>query len=528
MKEKLNQQKDKIVEFWKIKTNKEKGLILSSILILLIIVVGGSLLASRTPMVPLYSNLSLQEAGQIKEELDTRGIQNEVGDSGTTIHVPDHMADSLLVELAAQGIPKSGGIDYSFFSENSSWGVTDNEFDIMRQDAMQTELANLITSISGINQANVMITMPQQQIFVNDKQQDASVSIVLDVTPGYNFEPEQINALYHLVSKSVPNLPVDNIGILDQNFNNYDLDNGGNFSSGGIYASQQAIKQDIERDIQRRVQQMLSIMIGSNKVVTSVTADIDFTQENRVEQLVDPVNEEIDGLPVSIESIHETYSGEGPITGDDESGDIIGYPAGDSGSGDYELIQDSINYEFNRIQRDISESPYKIRDLGIQVAVDNRKDATGSDGVTELLTPGEQNDVEQAIASILDSIIATTVDGSYSGTELSPNRSIVFQQFSGVAEFEQPTAVQIPSWIMIAGGVLLLLVIILVFLLARKPATIEEEYAYTAEVSEDLEFPGLDEQADTDSSIKRRQLEKMARDKPDEFAKLLRTWITDE
>ncbi|WP_440895305.1 flagellar basal-body MS-ring/collar protein FliF [Amphibacillus sp. Q70] len=531
MKEKFNQYKDKIVEFWHIRTKKEKGLILSSLLIFLVIVVGGSILATRTTMVPLYSNLSMQEAGQIKEELDIRGVQNEVSDSGTTIHVPEGMADSLLVELAAQGIPQSGGIDYSFFSQNSSWGVTDNEFDIMKLDAMRTELANLISSISGIEQANVMISMPQQQVFVSDEEEEATASIVLDVAPGHRFESEQINALYHLVSKSVPNLPVENIGILDQNFNYYDMENGSDFSSGDVYASQQAIKQDIERDIQRRVQQMLGTMIGSDKVVTSVTADIDFTQENRVEELVDPVNEEIDGLPVSIESIQESYSGEGAFDGQVGAGeeDIPNYPAGDTGQGDYELIQDSINYEFNRIQREISESPYKVRDLGIQVAVDSRKDTVGEGGEVELLTAAEQANVEVGIASILDSIIETTVDGSYEEVDVTPNTSIVFQEFSGMDQPEQPITGGIPLFAMIIGGILLLLILVLIILLIRKRRGVEDEFAYTEEIEEvDTEIPEIEEPDDTDTTIKRKQLEKMAKDKSDEFAKLLRTWISED
>ncbi|MBU5594955.1 flagellar M-ring protein FliF [Amphibacillus sp. MSJ-3] len=534
MKEKLNQYKDKFIETWNARTKKEKGLILSSILIFLIIVVGGSLFATRTTMVPLYSNLSLQEAGQIKEELDLRGVQNEVSDSGTTIHVPENMADSLLVELAAQGIPQSGGIDYSFFSENSSWGVTDNEFDIIKLDAMQTELADLITSIEGIEQANVMISMPQQQIFVSDEAEEGTASIVISVAPGHHFESEQINALYHLVSKSVPNLPVENIGILDQNFNYYDMENSNTYTNGDVYASQQAIKQDIERDIQRRVQQMLATMIGSDKVVTSVTADIDFTQENRVEQLVEPVSEEIEGLPVSIENIHESYSGEGALEAQVGVGeeDIANYPAGDGGDGEYELIQDSINYEFNRIQREINESPYKIRDLGIQVAVDNRKDSVGENGELELLTPAEQANVELGIASILDSIIETTVDDSYlseGDLDASPNTSIVFQEFSGIDTPEQPTTVGLPLWAIILGGVLLLLIIILIILLVRGRQQVEDEFAYTTELEEiETEIPEMDEPEDTDSTIKRKQLEKMAKDKPDEFAKLLRTWISED
>ncbi|HHU19347.1 MAG TPA: flagellar M-ring protein FliF [Bacilli bacterium] len=530
MKEKINQQKDKLIEFWSNRTKKDKGIIIISILIFLMIVVGGSILVTRTTMVPLYSNLSLQEAGQIKAELDARGVQYEVSDAGATIHVPEEQANGLLVDLAAQGIPQSGGIDYSFFSQNSSWGVTDNEFDIMKLDATRTELANLITSISGINNANVMITMPQQQIFVSDELDQATASIVLEVAPGFRLEPSQINALYHLVSKSVPNLPVENIGIIDQNFNHYDLEDDGQFSSGNVYASQQAIKKDIERDIQRRVQQMLSIMIGGDKVVTSVTADIDFTQENRVEQLVDPVSEEIEGLPISVESIHETYSGAGAFDGTVGSGeeDVLQYPAGDVGQGDYELIQDSVNYEINRIHREINESPYKIRDLGIQVAVDSRKGTLGADGLPELLTGAEQANVESAIASILDSIIETTVDGTYQGAMDTPNVSIVFQEFGGVDVYDQPMA-GIPLWIMIVGGILLLLIIVLVIVLVtRKPAYVEEEYAYTAEVDEEVEIPEIDGPETTESTLKRKQLEKMARDKPDEFAKLLRSWISED
>ena len=33
-------------------------------------------------------------------------------------------------------------------------------------------------------------------------------------------------------------------------------------------------------------------------------------------------------------------------------------------------MDDTINYEVNRIRKEIVESPYKIRDLGIQVMVE--------------------------------------------------------------------------------------------------------------------------------------------------------------
>ena len=78
------------------------------------------------------------------------------------------MVDTLIVELAAEGFPKSGSIDYSFFSQNAGFGMTDNEFNVLKLDAMQTELANLIKGIEGVKDAKVMITFPEKGIFVID------------------------------------------------------------------------------------------------------------------------------------------------------------------------------------------------------------------------------------------------------------------------------------------------------------------------------------------------------------------------
>ncbi|MDY0396361.1 flagellar basal-body MS-ring/collar protein FliF [Virgibacillus halophilus] len=162
------------------------------------------------------------------------------GGNGTAISVPEDQVDSLLVDLAGQGLPDSGSIDYSFFSKNSSWGITDNEFDIMKLDATQTELANLMKGIDGIEDAKVMINMPKDPVFVSDDVQEASASIVLHTKPGYKLEASQINTLYTLVSKAVPNLPAENIAIMNQYFEYYDQQKQSD--EGDSYASQQNIK----------------------------------------------------------------------------------------------------------------------------------------------------------------------------------------------------------------------------------------------------------------------------------------------
>ncbi|KPC99910.1 Flagellar M-ring protein [Geobacillus sp. BCO2] len=335
---------------------KQKWLVLAAAAAVLLAVGVGVFFATRTEMVPLYSNLSPQEAGQIKATLDQRGVPAEVADGGTTIKVPKEQVDALKVELAAEGIPNSGVIDYSFFGQNASFGMTDNEFNMVKLKAMQTELANLIKTIDGVEDAKVMINLPQPSVFVSDEKGEASASIVLKTKPGYQFSDEQIKALYHLVAKSVPNLSTDNIVIMNQFFEYYDLKNDGENSTGTTFASQQQIKKQIERDIQRQVQQLLGTMMGQDKVVVSVTADVDFTQEKREENLVSPVDEKTkQGIAVSVQRIKETYSGSGAPTGGAAgtgANEVPGYQnANGATNGNYERTEETINNEVKQNQK---------------------------------------------------------------------------------------------------------------------------------------------------------------------------------
>jgi len=532
MKEKLILYINKAKELWKNRSKGQKILLAVSSL-LAILLIGVLIWASgKSTFVPLYSNLTVQEVSQIKTELDTRGIPYEIKDNGATINVPEESADSLLVDLAGQGIPASGNIDYSFFSKNASWGITDNEFDMMKLDATQTELSNLIKRIDGIHDAKVMINMPKESLYVSEKGEDASASIVLNTKPGYEFKGNQVDALYHLVSKAVPNLPEDNIVIMNQYFEYFDQNSSekGDFSD---YASQQAVKKDIERDIQRRLQQMIGAMVGQEKTIVSVTADVDFTKENREENLVEPVDlENMEGLPVSIETVNETYSGkprEGGVAGTGEE-DVPGYQATETDeNGDYKLVKETVNNEFNKIRKDIVESPYKVRDLGIQVAVDSIVKKDGDD--VQLLNRQEQTNVEDGINSILNSMITTSIDKEYGEIDPEEKISIVFEPFNGAPENSAPEDTGTPLWMYIVGGLVVAAIIVVIILVIRKRRNNEEEYYEEEEYM--AAAPGEEEVSDikpeeSEATAKRKQLEKMAKEKPEEFSKLLRSWISED
>jgi flagellar M-ring protein FliF len=524
---KLKEWMNRFTLFWKERTKKQKWMAIAGLALFIAAVGAIVFFATRTEYVPLYSNLTPQEAGQIKATLDQRGVKSQVTDNGTTIEVPKDQADSLKVELAAEGIPNSGVIDYSFFGKNASFGMTDNEFNMVKLEAMQNELANLIKSIDGVEDAKVMISLPQPSVFVGDDKGEASASIVLKTKPGYQFSDQQIRALYHLVSKSVPNLPTDNIVIMNQFFEYYDLKNNGENSTGTTFAAQQEIKRQIERDIQRQVQQMLGTMMGQDKVVVSVTADVDFTQEKREEDLVTPVDKKNnEGIAVSVQRIKETYSGNGARPGGTVGTGQNAVPSYQAGTGetngDYERTEETINYEVNKIKRHIVESPYKIRDLGIQVMVEPPDPKNPSS-----LPPQTINDIQK----ILGTIVRTSIDKGYGQTLTDQdinNRVVVsVQNFNGKTMFTQPKQT-IPMWVYIAGGAALVLLIVLAILLWRRRREDEEEEEEIFDQPVVQQIPDIHEAHETEATMRRKQLERLAKEKPDEFAKLLRTWLSEE
>ncbi|MBN8199587.1 flagellar basal-body MS-ring/collar protein FliF [Bacillus sp. NTK034] len=534
MNETLQRYIGKVKEYWGSRTKKQKTFMIGAAAICILLIAAAAILSTRTTLVPLYSNLTPSETGTIKESLDTRGVVSEIADGGTTIKVPEEVVDTLKVELAAEGIPKSGSIDYSFFSQNAGIGMTENEFNVLKLEAMQTELANLMKGIDGVNDAKVMINLPEKGIFVNDSSEEASASIVLNTKPGYQFEESQIQALYHLAAKSIPNLPTDNIVITNQFFEYFDLKNKQNSSPESTFAAQHEIKKEIERDVQRQVQNMLGTLMGQDKVVVSVTADIDFTQENREENLVTPVDEEnMEGIAISAQKITETFTGNGdaaggftPAGGSDEPAgtDSATYQESGNSNGDYERIEETINNEVNKIRREIVESPYKVRDLGIQVMVEP---PTADDPAS---LPQERiNDITQ----ILGTVVRTTINKDAADAELTDEAIqdkivVSVQPFNGKVEFSNETSTSIPWWIYAIGGVLLLIIALLIFLFVKARKRQKQEEEMEEQTAETFNLPDVNEEHETESTMRRKQLEKMAKEKPEDFAKLLRTWIAED
>jgi flagellar M-ring protein FliF len=525
MNERLSQYKEQVLAKWNQLSPKRRWMISGIVLFLLISLGLYIYIASQPVYTPLYNQrLSEQEIGLIKQELESKKIPYRITDNGTNIEVPQKLAQDVIVDLAAQGIPSQAGINTEIFS--NTLGVTDRQFDVMKKEALQQELRKMLERVNGVRSAQVMINLPEESVWITEKPETATASVIVDVEPGTRLDQKQINALYLLVSRSVPKLPPENITISDQYSNLLEWKDGTE-AEGSLtgFEQQEKIRANVEREIQQNLYQLLGTMMGRDKVIVHTFIKMNFDKENRVENLVEaPDKENNEGLIISSQKSSKTFSGQGaPPGGTAGTGGnaVPGYPGStpQGSNSQYEELNDTINREVNRITRNITMSPYKIEDITINVGVEPPE--------------GGQLDAQtiESIKQVLRNVVRVTLSDrgvQLTQEELDQHISVLPRQFSGKVAVDSST--DLTPYLYGAGAVALLALGAVAFLIyrRRRQAKLQEEEVPDLMPPQPMEIPDLTYQEDTDQVVVRKQLEKLARSKPDEFVVLLRTWLAED
>lgn len=533
MNQQLRNLKEKYIEYWDSVSKKQKLLFVGIFLAILLALVLTIFFLSKPTYVPLFTNeLSQKEIGDIKAELEQEGYTDYKLDSnGTNIQVPKADVDNLLVSLASKGLPKTGTISFFDMTKDLQFGATDRQLDAMEKEALQGEVANLLRHVEGVKNAAVVISTPQDSLFVRpDEKEQASASVVVELEPGYEMGPKEIQVLYHLVSKSVPNLPKENIVMTDQGGQGLELPNQ-SAGAGALdnFDQQRKIQKDIENDIQKDLQQMLGMIMGHNKVLVQAFVRLNFDQVKTHQELVEPVVEDENGkktkgLAVSVEEIKKEYSGKDTtsgVTGTGQTDVPEQYTAaGPSQENKSNETENRVNYEVNRITNEIMKSPYKIEDLTINVGVEPPDPQNPAS-----LTPDTKANIQQVLSNVVRTALSSNT--ALTNQDISSRITVFSQAFGGKAEapkLEQKSDL-LPPWLLYsligAGGLILFLVLFLV--LRRRKASMEEDDPFP--IFQEPVSPPIEMKEDEKAAIK-KQVEQMALEQPEEFVGLLRNWLT--
>lgn len=482
---------------------------------------------SKTEYEVAFQDLDSTDSAGVMTYLDTSGIPYRLSPDGKSISVPSTDAARIKIAIGSQGIVQEGSIGYKVFDESSSMiGTTDSEFNVKYNNALNGEVEQLMRRMQGIKDVKVLITLPKETVFAaQEDQEKALASVVLSFNPGFRPTQDNIDGYFNLVKTAVPNLPIDNITITNNEVELMPTAKGGQAGVSSQVEENFALQKKFEDDVKKDVKQFLSTLTGPDKVDVLVFSKLNFDKENRQEEIVLPVDaENMKGIEISSQIISNTYSGQGNTSGGvagTGSQDVSGYPSGtDTGTSSSEESSETRNYEVNRITKDIIASPYTVKDLTINVAVEP------PDGQTTL-----DNTTSAAIQNILVNIVRASLADSgitYTDADLTKKVSVFSQQFGNTAA--NAASGGLASWMIWAiGGAALLVGAGGGYLIYRSRKNKQEE-----EAEDDIplqvptEFPSINMESVTNESQVRKQLESLAKKKPDEFVNLLRTWLAEE
>jgi flagellar M-ring protein FliF len=233
----------------------------------------------------LFANYTDRDGGAIVASLQQMNVPYKFAEGGSAILVPSSSVHEARLKLASQGLPKGGNVGFELL-ENQKLGVSQFLEQVNFQRALEGELATSIQSISSVQSARVHLALPKSTVFVRE-QQKPTASVLLNLFPGRGLDPQQVSAVVHLVSSSVPDLPPANVAIIDQNgtlLSDVKKPSGSN----NLDPTQLKYVDDMQRSIIKRIESIITPIMGDKNVHAEATADIDFSTSEQAAETYKP------------------------------------------------------------------------------------------------------------------------------------------------------------------------------------------------------------------------------------------------
>lgn len=463
----------RLAQFNQLSNQKKLGLILSAAAVIALLV--GALMWSQAPDYRvLYNNVTDQDGAAIITALQQMNVPYKFSESGGgAILIPEKQVHEIRLRLAGQGLPK-GGLPGFELMENQKFGSSQFLEQVNYQRALEGELARSVQSLSAVQSARVHLAIAKQSVFSREKQQP-SVSVLLNLYPGRVLGAEQVSAIVHLMSSSVPSLPVKNVTVVDQNGNLLSTQNDGKQDS-RFDAKQLEYIQELEENYIRRIEAILTPITGAANVRAQVTADMDFSRIERAEEIYRPNNTESEAAAIrSQQTLEATSTGaklDGGIPGalTNRPPEPAAAPIEAGGENQEEgnktppvptdqKKESTINYEVDKTVQHTQQSTGNIKRLSAAVVVNYRKKVDENGEVTyEPLTAEEIKEINSLVREAMG---------------YSEKRGDSLTVTNGLFTADTATILDIPLWkdpdvIMLAkeiGKQLLIAAVVLFFLL---------------------------------------------------------------
>ena len=412
MNEKLKTVVTTVKTKWTDASKMAKILIISiPVVVIAIIIVLCVMLNSNKSTAVLFSGLSASESGEIASAIQELGVTDVTVNTNGDIIVPAEKADSLRMQMWAQGYPKTT-INYDIWNNGVDLWSTDTDKREVKRQQLEARLGATIASMDKIQSATANITLPEVSNYAlsdNKGESQCAVFIQLkaDAEPLTN---EEVRAIYRGVTTSVEGLTKENVSIMDSKLNSYEWvdpeldqpeeDEDTDKSGVDIARKRLEFEQEFVQVLKDGLGDMFTKMYGEDGFAFNVSARLNYDSRNTESTQYTPA----EGTDHGVKDHEEKAAWGGAL---DEDGGIVGVTPNADLSPDYPTytgLEDGQNYYYNKeeiqysvsnVKETVTKDGYSIDSLSVGLVVNQTN-----------MTQGERD----ALQAIVANAAGTTVD----------------------------------------------------------------------------------------------------------------------
>jgi flagellar M-ring protein FliF len=369
-----------------------------------------------------------------------------------------------------------------------------------------------------------------------------------------------VSAIVHLVASSVPELPVKNVTVVDQN-GNLLSEQAKSPAANGLDPTQLKYVQELQQNIVRRIESIITPIVGANNVRAEATADVDFSTSEQAAEIYKPNQGANAQQTVRSQHSSESQNGGNPAAG--VPGALTNQPpapataplttpagtpaAGAAASGSSQR-DNTVNYEVDKTVRYVQQPMGGIKRLTVAVVVNHKRVVDKAGKVSyRPLTDAEKTEITDLVKEAM----------GYS-KDRGDSLNVVNSPFAMDKEIEP----ELPLWkqpemldVAKEGGRYLLIAVVLLFLYFKLLKPLLNKLTKKDEDKvEALEAPELDEdgnpivkegETDADGVVVRLsddepmgpavasyqlnldQAKRLARENPKVVANVVKEWVSE-
>ncbi len=323
---------------------------------------------SKPDYQPLFTNLQASDAGAITQQLTSQKIPYQLADGGSTILVPAADVDQERIALAQQGLPQAGNVGFSNLEKS---GITTSEFvqQVEYQQALEGQLEQTISSIQGVQSAQVNLVVPQQSDFAIGPQQTTTASILVDLTPGTVLSSGQVAAIVHLAASSIPGLSSSDVTVVD---NHGDVLTAPGDADGTSGASNTQQTDAYDNQLAASITALLARVVGEGNAAVQVDARLNFDQ---TQTTTNGLQLNAQGQPVTAPTGQTTSNSSYTGTGTPPSG-VLGSsqaPTSTGGNGTYTTTSSQVTNAVGQVTQTVKQAPGQVEHTSVAVLLNSSK-----------------------------------------------------------------------------------------------------------------------------------------------------------